>query len=86
MWRPRAKGAAPDAKNRSRVMSGRAGALGAGIKRDRRLDILVAEELPYHFVFAGAPGRTHGVGCEFLNTLRWRPPGRDSTSLNNSPP
>src|SRR6266851_2636131 len=43
----------PDAKDRSRVMSGSAGALGSGIEGNRRLFTLVAKELPYQLVLAG---------------------------------
>jgi len=50
-----ATAAGPDAEDHSSEMSGRAGALGPGVEGDRRLDVLMAEELPYQLVFAGVP-------------------------------
>src|SRR5437879_4779298 len=50
-----AKAAGPYLQNGSSVVSGRAGTLGPGVEGDRRLDVLMAEELPYQLVFAGVP-------------------------------
>src|SRR5947208_1604642 len=47
-----AKAAGPDAEDCLSIVSGRAGALGPGVKGDRCLDFLMAEDLPYHLVLA----------------------------------
>src|SRR5260370_14777840 len=50
---PYAMTAGPDAENGLGVMPRRRRAFGPGIEGDRRLDILMAEELPYDLILPG---------------------------------